>query len=108
MANRCLVVSLTYPPDSELCPRLRYVDHKSAESSMDGATPEVTADKWRKALDNVVGTCETRYIASECIDKVLLGQLQRPGINMAARALGFRRSPIGFQVVAESAQLLCS
>lgn len=60
--------------DSSTEKLVAYVDHKSAESSMDGATPEVTADKWRKALDNVVGTCETRYIGStKCIDKVVAG-----------------------------------
>jgi len=38
---------------------------------MDGTTPAVTPERWNQCLQNVVGTCETRYIASECIDKVV-------------------------------------
>lgn len=48
-----------------------YVDHQSAEASLDDATPTVTPETWRTCLDNVVGTCETRYIGSECIDTVV-------------------------------------
>jgi len=50
---------------------VEYTDHNSAEKSLDDKTPTVSPEKWNTCLENVVGTCESRYIGSHCIPQVV-------------------------------------